>query len=225
MGFVMPDEFYFPSKESHEVAYQIGVLCIVWGGVDHLINAMLAHHLGLDELTKTEIMMGNLDLKRKLAILKPLAFVRETPERFRNLEAALDFIDNIMRPERNRYVHDIYRFTPEESVLTSYRTQISKPKPSERILRSSIVRNVKPSDIEELIADLEICTQFLAGHFIATITDSRAINDAAAEAVKTVYAGYCDALSALIAKYKERHKSNGSLSPKSPGGSTSQSTA
>ncbi|RWG00007.1 hypothetical protein [Mesorhizobium sp.] len=103
----MPDEFYFPTEESHKVAYQIGVLCVVWGGVEHLLNALLAHHLDVKDVSYTEIIMGNLDLKRKLAILKPLALINEKPNRYMRLEAALDFIDNTMRPERNKYVHDL----------------------------------------------------------------------------------------------------------------------
>src|SRR5262249_30177026 len=56
-----------------------------------------------------DIVTSEIDFRAKLAITKNLAYSKPlNPEWFEKVKALLDHIDNQLRPERNRMVHDLW---------------------------------------------------------------------------------------------------------------------
>ena len=71
----------FPSQKSHHIAYQVGVLCIGWSSLESVLNALVAHYLKVGDVQKNEILAGELDIRKKVKLIKSLGFLQEPRDR------------------------------------------------------------------------------------------------------------------------------------------------
>ena len=216
----MPDSLNFPSKEPHEIAYHIGVLCIQWSGLEKLLDHVLVRYLDITDSTKQSVLLGALDMRRKISMVKTLAVTKESLDQFAEFEQLLNFTDNTLRPERNRFVHDYYHFTPEIANLTTVKTQIMKSSDGGRTLSPFSSRPVTPSEIKELTDDVEAAAMCAALMVTTVMMDRKKATPEGLRAWDAVYREYFDALKAVMAKYKSRTSAAGSVSPRSSGESS-----
>ena len=94
--------------DAHALA--IGHLCIAWANLEATVNHFMGELLGIGGSQFSDVLSANVDLRQKIQIVKGIGFLRKlSPEWFERLQGALDVIDNVHRPERNRYVHDDWR--------------------------------------------------------------------------------------------------------------------
>ena len=109
-------------------AHAIGYLCFMYNGLEVNINNLLGLLANLPD-TDLECFTNEIDLKKKLPILKALAFQRKPSQLwFDDIELFSWAVGAQIIPKRNRFVHDIW-LGPASGVVRRYeRTRIGKPK-------------------------------------------------------------------------------------------------
>jgi hypothetical protein len=157
------DSLEFPTKESHEIAYQIGRVCIAWSNWEVLVSALLASYLRLKDKTRNELINGAIELRKKMELCRHFAFLIEAPDRFAQVSTLFSLVDNHFRSERNRFVHDYYVFSPQKTERTSHRARLHKIQSRTFRLDSIQTSELQASDIVEFLRDFSTCQQYLAG--------------------------------------------------------------
>src|SRR5437868_5536297 len=91
------------------VARAIGYVSIGWGQLEESINGLFAILVPLQNDEAGQAIVGNVDLRSKMKMISALAFIRKPNiEWFEVVTDALDYIDNDLRPRRNRVIHDVW---------------------------------------------------------------------------------------------------------------------
>jgi hypothetical protein len=117
----------YNDPELNKLALIIGHICIQWSRMEDALDFAIAQFANLDEGTITHAITSNLDIRNKIQSVKALAFARKpNPEWFRQLTEQLDYIDNTLRPERNKYVHSFWRFPRGKLTRVSRRIRFKK---------------------------------------------------------------------------------------------------
>lgn len=105
-----------PNDRYDRIALAIGRVCYWWGAIE-LITRDMCHHIAaiysrafLDDTVYTPVyvLAENMDLRERIVALKTLACAVLPLKDFNGFEALLNRIDNEIRIERNRYVHDLW---------------------------------------------------------------------------------------------------------------------
>ena len=105
----------------------LGHICIGWGWIEHCVDELIAELAGLEpDLARS--LTNNIEIRSKIKTLKALAHIKKpSAEWYDFISDTLDYIDNILRPYRNNFVHAGW-FRPEGvSVLRIRKTRIKKP--------------------------------------------------------------------------------------------------
>ena len=101
-----------PYDDPHlnKLALIIGHICIQWSRIEDVLDFAIGRLAYLEEGSITYAITSNLDIRNKIQTLKALAFARRTSDDwFKELSSLLDGIDNVLRPERNKYVHSHWK--------------------------------------------------------------------------------------------------------------------
>jgi hypothetical protein len=199
----MIDEFAYPTAESRMITFQIGAICVNWSQIDGNLGIILGKYMRAPS-AHIDIATSIIDLSRKCELIKAFAFIAESRETYLRLEKALNFLDNNLRPIRNRYVHDSYSFFTGNHIRSAFKTRIVNV---QSFTKELVVRTVEPVSAAELAAfnaDLDVCAMYLTGHLITLMTDQE-------KAEPSFYASFlnvCDEtyknLSETIARYKSK---------------------
>jgi hypothetical protein len=95
----------------------VGMVTILWSRLELQADALLAALMGLVDSAVTVGTIATLDFRQKLSLCKYLGFEKKiSPEWYAELEAICNEIDNDIRPDRNRCVHD-YWLASENNVV------------------------------------------------------------------------------------------------------------
>ena len=116
------DEFY------ERITRAVGEVCYWWAAIEHLVQDIAVHtaplmHTAYEKPTVSIILhiaLSNGDIRQTVAAAKAIAAdTMMPPEMFDRLESQLNRIDNELRAERNRFVHDLWNL--EEGGITRYK--------------------------------------------------------------------------------------------------------
>jgi hypothetical protein len=114
-----------------EHAQEIGVVCVLWTKLELMLDVLLLGLLESSCETTASVILTTMNLREKVAAIKVIGFKKKSSDQwFADLDAALNTIDEELRPERNRYVHD-YWFaaeTGEPVVRVQHKAKLVKPK-------------------------------------------------------------------------------------------------
>lgn len=92
-----------------ELAQEIGRLCMYWSELEMAISLLLSDLLRIEEAVPKNLILGALDFRSKLHMLLPLGFHRKPSDQwYADLNEHVNHIDNVLRPERNRIIHDYW---------------------------------------------------------------------------------------------------------------------
>lgn len=107
-------------------AQAIGSLCIMFNAMEARVNSLIGV-LSRMEKTDLQCFTNQLDLLKKLPILKALAF-RKRPSQlwFDDIDLMVWAITERIMPRRNRYVHDTWLSFPDGAVRRHQRTAFQK---------------------------------------------------------------------------------------------------
>ncbi|CDZ33282.1 Hypothetical protein NGAL_HAMBI1145_17540 [Neorhizobium galegae bv. officinalis] len=203
----MIDEFTYPTAESKLITFQIGAICVSWSQIDSCLGIILGHYMKV-EAAHTDVATSIIDLPRKCELIKALAFLAEDRKTYLKLERALNFLDNALRPVRNRYVHDSYSFFTGDHIRTIMKAQVINTKSFTKELVTRQKHPVTASELAAFNKDLDVLAHFLAGQYIRLIVDPSIAEENAMSALHNVLEDACDELSALIKRYSSKTKAS-----------------
>ena len=114
-----------PTLNDH--AKGIGYLCFLYNGLETRINNLIGLLAKLPD-EDLEIFCNQIDLLKKLPILKALAFKNHSSKLwYSDVKLMIWVVETHIIPPRNRYVHDIWLSLPSGAIRRHERTRISKP--------------------------------------------------------------------------------------------------
>lgn len=199
----MIDEFAYPTAESRMITFQIGAICVNWSQIDGDLGMILGKYMQAPT-AHVDIATSIIDLSRKCELIKAFAFIAECRDTYLRLEKALNFLDNDLRPIRNRYVHDSYSFFTGDHKRSAFKTRVVTV---QSFTKELLIRKVEPVSAGELASfndDLDTCAMYLVGHLVTLMVDQEKAEPAAYASLTKVYNEAYDKLSDTIARYRSK---------------------
>ena len=203
----MIDDFAYPTAESRLITFQIGAVCVNWSQIDATAGAILGNYMHVPS-THIDLATGIIDLSRKCELIKAFAFLAERRETYIKLEKALNFLDNDLRPIRNRYVHDSYSFFTGDHIRKAFKTRVAN---SQSFTKKLITRSVEPISASELTSfntDLDICAMYLTGRLITMMVDPKKADPSAHASLVKVCNETYEKLLDTITRYRSKTSSS-----------------
>lgn len=128
-------------------AEAIGQLIIAWSALDFDAETLLILLSGV-EADVGSALFGHVDFRAKLSMVKSVGFIRQPNEEwFRFLEKTVDQIDNVLRPFRNRIVHDSWTVANTGMVQIDRVPKLVRPQARQRALDLGRAKIVRAEDI------------------------------------------------------------------------------
>lgn len=130
------------------VAQAIGSVCMRWVLIEYLCHDLILHfaqaaYSAYDDHSVLNVLhcsTANIDTRGKCSVIKILAHNLESdlsPGLYDKTSELMNFMDNVLRVERNRFVHDFWS-TEEDGMITRsyFDMKIVKTSPQSRLLSS-----------------------------------------------------------------------------------------
>lgn len=138
-----------------KVATAIGHICIGWGHLERDLNEFIQALTPLDEGDISRSITANMDVRSKIQVIKALAFLRKpSKEWFEKMTILLDYIDNSIRPRRNRYVHDAWYKPGGKFIRSTHQIKFERPQSFQLELHTETINKSDMRAINKLIAEL-----------------------------------------------------------------------
>ncbi len=157
---------HIPAIDEH--ARAIGYVCIYWAALEHGIDSLLQTITPLEPGKVSESITANADMCDKLQMLKALGFVRKPNDPwFLHIEQVINQIDNELRPERDRFIHDAWVGLKPVKRHTR-RTSLKRSQSRTVELTTYEDVPVQPAEIWKFvneISDAQVWLKVLEGHF------------------------------------------------------------
>ena len=96
-------------KRNRKVANRLGRLCMSWSHLELDLTLLLHRLMRISDPTVNNTILGVMGLREKIQALHTIGFKRApSPDWYASLSKVLNMIDNELRPERNRMIHDFW---------------------------------------------------------------------------------------------------------------------
>jgi len=106
----------------------LGYICIFWAWLERGVDEMLEALIPLEEGDKSRAVVANINLRDKIRIIRALAFLQKFDDDWhKKLNALLDEIDNDLRVDRNRFIHDSWAKSGRMFERITRQTKFLKP--------------------------------------------------------------------------------------------------
>jgi len=144
--------------ELRDHAEAIGYVCIHWAHMELEIDGWLSCLTPLEPAPVNDIVISEIDFRAKLTIIKNLAHVRAHNRKwFKSVKVLLDHINNDLRPERNRMVHDLWLvkgYEDQPGRMTRGAKLSKEPPAGDFKLTTNPMAPMPVSDIIDLLAQI-----------------------------------------------------------------------
>ncbi|MER9933744.1 hypothetical protein [Mesorhizobium sp. M0088] len=197
----MIDDFVYPTAESRMITFQIGAICVNWSQIDAHLGMILGKYIKAPS-AHLDVATSILDLSRKCELIKALAFIVEDRKSYAKLEKALHFLDNDLRPTRNRYVHDSYSFFTGKNTRKIFRTKVVGIQSFKKELFTRSEQPITQEELTTFNSDLDIFSQYIVGHLMAMILERSKLKEDAIKAFDEVSKEAYGNLAAVIKRYR-----------------------
>jgi hypothetical protein len=146
------------------LASLIGHIVLDWNDLEVQVKALVyllavyhSEHFDSEEgFHVAFVMMGNSDLRSLIATAKALAFGVNDSKFYDKAEKVLNFIDNDLRNERNRCIHDLWNVGGNTTTRLKHGASVRKvPGSGERKLELQTIREYgSRRELEQLLLDI-----------------------------------------------------------------------
>lgn len=139
-------------QEFDKHALRIGHICISWAHLETKLDYLLIKLIPVEGgEAAANVIVGNVDFREKLQMVLGLGFLKKpSVEWFNYLRSVLVIIDNELRPERNRHVHDLWtpRTDTGEILRRTLKTAIIKPQAFQTELSTQTITKISPEELD-----------------------------------------------------------------------------
>jgi hypothetical protein len=144
-----------------EHAQALGHVCIGWGQLELTLNMLLSSLLFADppgnpptgdQVKISQCISANADIREKIRMALAIGYLRRPDDVwFEKLKEVLDRIDNELRPERNRVIHDVWMVSISGSehdiIRRRIQTRVKRPQASQSTLETEQTTIVAADEI------------------------------------------------------------------------------
>jgi hypothetical protein len=147
-------------------AKAIGYVCVSWTELERILEGVATHLLGLKIASdEARCVFANVDFRSLVEIVKALSALKPVSEAwFEAMERLLNSVDNVLRPRRNRVVHDWWH-VHEDGVISRMhvRTKLKKDQSFKvKRLTTAEIADVPKEEVELIASEISgACGQAL----------------------------------------------------------------
>jgi hypothetical protein len=137
------------------LCFSLGMLVIHWGILETTVSVFLATLLKLDKDASNDAVLGNIDFRGKLEIIRAYGFaVRPNDKWYDTIEATINLIDNDLRPRRNAMIHHDWRSGPAGMrLLVNPKPKVKRPQAFKRALEQES-KSMSHGDVFQLAEEV-----------------------------------------------------------------------
>ncbi|WP_375421816.1 hypothetical protein [uncultured Sphingomonas sp.] len=145
-----------PSKTLDQVATEVGRSCYWWGNIEFRLQILCVKLARFNDESLRQVpawnvlstVLSHMDARQRIAVAKALAAQSIDPDMYAPIERLLNTVDNELRSERNRFVHDQWEL--EEEVIVRRRHGAHVVRPQSRQLTVEQTKDRRYVDLAEV---------------------------------------------------------------------------
>jgi hypothetical protein len=154
--FAMAAKLRSEGKKFDELAKALGYVTIAWGRLENDLSEFIELLVPLEEGDISRSVTAHLDIRSKVQTIKALAFLRKPyDEWFNKMLIYLDYIDNNLRPRRNRFIHDGWYRPGGKIIRRMHQVKFERPQAFQLVLRTETKVPMKLAEIRQLAIELD----------------------------------------------------------------------
>lgn len=137
-------------KEAHfdRLATALGHISIQWAWLERILAYHIMTLTPLEDDAVGRSITSAMDMRRKVQVLKALAFERKpTAKWFTLMIGSLNYIDNNLRDRRNRFTHDEWYMPNNSLVKTTNEIKLIRPQSAQFALITRTEKPIRLSDV------------------------------------------------------------------------------
>lgn len=124
-----------PSDTLDQVATEIGRSSYWWANIEHTLQSLCVNlaRFADEDLDSEPVwsvlgtILSHMDVRQRVAVAKVLAAQSVDPDLYGQIERLLNTIDNDLRNERNRFVHDHWNTDGDAIGRRKYGARVTRP--------------------------------------------------------------------------------------------------
>lgn len=159
-------QYSTPTLDEHVKA--IGWLCIKWAHIELMLNQFIILLTPIYDEDIQKSLTSNMSMSDKIKVVDALTFIRRPSDGAHEaVRSLLNMIDNELRPERNKCVHDFWGVGAEGAIRTHEKSKIKKPQanqPLELITHETVL--VSSDEIWGLVTKVNETTAALMTSYV-----------------------------------------------------------
>lgn len=143
-------------RKFSDVANALGQMCIYWGRLEQGLGDFIELLAPLEIGDVSRSVTSQMDIRSKIQAIRGLVFLRKPSEEWLNkMVILLDYIDNDLRPRRNRYIHDAWYFPGYKIVRRSQHVKLLRPEAFKLELSTEVDTNVTVREVKKLVQEID----------------------------------------------------------------------
>jgi hypothetical protein len=154
----MPNSKNLKKIEEREEALSkiIGKVCIYFGRLEESLSEFIELLTPLEPGDISRSITSEMDIRSKIQTIRALAYIRKPSEEwFSNMMLLMDYIDNDLRPRRNRYIHDGWYLSKGSLLRRTNKIKILKPQSFQLQLQTRTEVIAKIPELKKLETELK----------------------------------------------------------------------
>lgn len=140
-----------------DLAQEIGRMCVYWSELERSVSVFVYVMLKIEDRISSNVVAGALDFRAKLHVALPLAFDRKPSDQwYKDVEQTINIIDNNLRPERNRIIHDTWVSLPglDKALRMRIQGKVIRTQSRTQEIRLSDIRRFSAKDVGLLYVNM-----------------------------------------------------------------------
>ena len=123
------------------------------------VTLLLSAILNISDPKAKNVVLGVMEASHKIKALKAIAFAKKpSDDWYDRISDVLKDIDDKIRPERNRMIHDTWMSVPPGASRISIAPKVVNEQARRKKLQLAEFKDVMPADITDLCKKIEKCS-------------------------------------------------------------------
>ena len=146
------------SKKFRVHANRLGKLCVLWSSLELDVSLLLYTLTGTADVTVKNTLLGLMEFREKVRAVLAIGFKHKpSDDWYDRLQQTLHEIDERIRPERNRMIHDFWTDIPKDGSVRRMQItpKVVNVQSRQKQLIMAIAKPVTAKDISDLCKKIE----------------------------------------------------------------------
>jgi len=146
-----------------EHAEQVGIVSLLWSKLELYTDVFLVRIMDIEDTATASVVITAMSFRAKLNALRVLGFDKRPDETwFSELQDVINEIDNDLRPDRNRYIHDYWLASSEKVMHVQHKPRLVREQARKLAIQFHSSRETTVGELTVFQVKVLACT----GHFM-----------------------------------------------------------